>query len=157
MPSDGPISFEKASDDGLAWAHYCFGRHCRCPQKGPSHLQELLAMASLGPIIFSEKCRRCPQMGPFHLKMLPTIASLRPIIVLGGAADSLRRAHFALTGASDDGLAWAHYCFGRRCRCLRRAHCVCRSFWRWPRFGPLFFLRSTADALRRARCIHRSF
>jgi len=96
MPQKGPLRLQKLLAMASLRPIIFSEKYRRCPQKGPLHSQELLKMASLGPIIFSEKCRRCPQMGPFHLKRLPTMASPGPIIVFGCVADFLRRAYCIL-------------------------------------------------------------
>src|SRR6266478_4990724 len=93
MPWDRPIAFAVAAVDGLAWAHWFFSRCCRCPRTGPLHLQLLLPMASLGPIIFFESCCQCLRMGPLFMQLLLLMDSLGPIIFSAGFTNALGWAH----------------------------------------------------------------
>src|SRR5712691_2996389 len=52
VPGWAHCTFSAASADGFAWAHYFSEKCCRCHWMGPLHFQQLLLMASPGPIIF---------------------------------------------------------------------------------------------------------
>src|SRR5258707_15816245 len=51
MHSGGPITLGNTAPDGFALAHYFSRRLCQCTPVGPSHLEILLLMALLWPII----------------------------------------------------------------------------------------------------------
>ena len=110
MPSDGPIAVATAVADDFVWAHYLFGSFSQCPYMGPLQLQQLLLMASYGPIIVFGSFFWCPRMGPLQFQQLLLMVSYGPIIC---------------SAASPNALGWAH--------------CSSNSCCKWLHMGPLFF------------------
>src|SRR6266699_6276330 len=53
MSLDGPIAIATATTDGFTWASLYSERCSQRPKIGALHLQKLLPMASLRPIIYS--------------------------------------------------------------------------------------------------------
>src|SRR5216684_3902550 len=66
MPQDGPVALLAAAANGFALAHYFSSRCCQCPRMGLLHLQLLLPMALLGPIICLVRHFQCPRIGPSY-------------------------------------------------------------------------------------------
>src|SRR5258708_5082324 len=120
-------------------------------------------------------------MCPLHLQILLPMASLWPVIFLGGTADALRWAHcisrccsqllhlgpsdfwealpmhsdgpIALADAAADCINWAHQISGRHCQCTQMGPLHQRMLLPITLLWPVIFLGCTSDALRWAHCI----
>src|SRR6266705_5764610 len=64
MSLDGPIAIATATADGFTWAGLSSERCSQHPRIGTLHLQKLLLMASLGPIIYSTSAANAPRVWP---------------------------------------------------------------------------------------------